>query len=144
MALDPSVAKVRAFEEIAVGATANSSIKLTAHDVARFAELSGDYSPIHIDVAEATRRGYSGKVAHGALLGAHVSALIGMELPGARGILQSLELQFRQPVCPPCEIRVQLEVTGVTASVRQVRLGIKITDEKGNLCAMGKASSIIQ
>ncbi|MBN2210038.1 MAG: hypothetical protein JW709_01465, partial [Sedimentisphaerales bacterium] len=70
-----------AFEEI-----------ITPALVDNFVALSGDISPLHIDEAFSKERGFSGRVAHGMIIGAFISRLVGVHLPGANALLQSVNL----------------------------------------------------
>ena len=63
-----------------------------------FAQLSGDYSSLHMDNDYALSAGFDkGRVVHGVLLLAFASQLIGMYLPGKRALIQSMSSQFRRP-----------------------------------------------
>jgi acyl dehydratase len=59
-------------------------------DFNRFAALSGDDNPIHVDAAFSARTGFGRTVAHGMLLYARVWALVAAAHPGARHVSQSL------------------------------------------------------
>jgi 3-hydroxybutyryl-CoA dehydratase len=127
-----------------VGRTARRSFEITAELVAAFAGLSGDRSPIHVDDEAARRRGFRLRVAHGALQAALVSAVLGMDLPGACGTLQSLEMQFRKPCYPGDRVEVEVRVAEAHDSVRTLLLRIRITNQDRELVSSGKAQSLIE
>ena len=133
-----------AWDDLPVGAERSVTTPVTREDVAEFARLSGDHSPIHVDEAAAREMGFVGVVAHGALIAARVSAVIGMQLPGRRGVLQSLDLQFRHPLIPPADIQITVIVAGRSDAVRQLRLQVTVTDASGTVLVSGKASSIVR
>ena len=54
-------------------------------DIRAFAALSGDDNPVHLDDNYAARSMFKGRVAHGMLAGALISAVLGAELPGPAG-----------------------------------------------------------
>jgi acyl dehydratase len=112
--------------------------------VDQFTALSGDVSPVHVDDAYARSKGFPGRIAHGLLIGAHVSALVGTRLPGQHGILQSCELEFRAPLVPPERIEITGEVTGISAGTGQVALKISVRNSAGKLLATGKVKSILR
>lgn len=116
----------------------------TVEEVLEFARLSGDHSPIHVSHEAAVTRGFPGIVAHGALLTAKFSSLLGMQLPGADGVLQSVELQFRSPVCPPCQIYFALEVERVSAAAGQIKLAATAKNSAGVVCASGTFRSLLR
>ena len=63
-----------------------------------FGAASGDRNPIHFDEAAGAASRFGGRVAHGMLAGAYISAVIGSQLPGPGAIYLSQTLRFRRPV----------------------------------------------
>jgi acyl dehydratase len=54
------------FEDVAIGAEMHTGAHtVTAHDIARFCELTHDHHPLHTDAAHAQSRGFPGVIAHG-------------------------------------------------------------------------------
>ena len=93
----------------------------------RFAELSGDVSPIHISRKAAEERGFVDRVGHGMLAGAYISRFIGTRLPGSRALLQSINLKFHRPFFPGDTLKVHGEIREVHESVRVVLIDVRIT-----------------
>ncbi len=124
-----------------IGRSAVRQFQVTAEMVDQFAALSGDRSPIHVDEAAARQRGFAGRVVHGVLLASLASAVIGMELPGAAGVLQDIRLAFRQPCHPGDEVSVRVEVAEFFESVQVLVLKIKIVRADGVTLATGEAQS---
>ena len=75
-------------------------------DFDRFALLSGDDNPIHVDADFAARTGFGRTVAHGMLLYGRVWALIASARPGARHVAQSL--MFPAPAYADEELEVDI------------------------------------
>ena len=67
---------------IAVGQRASRSLTLTAQHVRTFAEISGDYNPLHFDEAFAARTKFGRLVVQGGLTTGLVHALVAMDMPG--------------------------------------------------------------
>jgi acyl dehydratase len=86
------------FADLAVGGKASFEFSVSDMDMARFAELSGDFNPLHIDDAFARAKKFEGKVVFGALIIAKVSRLIGMELPGQDSVWTNVNFQFNRPL----------------------------------------------
>ncbi len=139
-----SDAQSRSIDQCGPGTRVEMAWDVTVAEVLRFAELSGDRSPIHISAESAIAKGFSGIVAHGALITAKFSALLGMELPGANGLLQSLELHFRKPVCPPCRLLLSLEVERVSAATGQLKLIASAQDLDGTFYTSGVIRSLVR
>lgn len=129
---------------LTVGHIERFTREVTSSDIARFAELSGDQSPVHSSPAYAADKGFDAPIAHGLLLGAYVSALIGNLLPGKHGILQSCELEFRAPLIPPEQIEISGEVTAISLSTGQVALKIAVKNAAGRLLVSGRVKTVVR
>jgi len=82
------------WEKLQPGLKREFSVELTPDLLKRFAECSGDFNPIHTSSDHARKRGFSNKVAHGMLLGALLSRMVGHHLPGQNGLLLSSSFKF--------------------------------------------------
>lgn len=82
--------------------------KITNDDILRFAEVTGDYNPIHTESAK--------NIVHGAFLNGLVSGLIGTKLPGAGTVVIEQHLTFPKP----CYAGDTVEVTVKVLSVRKI------------------------
>jgi 3-hydroxybutyryl-CoA dehydratase len=134
----PSVASI-SFEELSAGHEVSFEQTVTAEMIDRFAEISGDVSPLHVDGAFARGRGYPERVAHGALLVSLVSRLVGVHCPGRDALLLSVNLRFHKPVFPDATLRVKGIVDQVSAATRTLVLVISIQNvATGDEHARGK------
>src|SRR5690606_11351925 len=61
--------------------TASASHLVTERDLLLFATVSGDVTPVHLDEEFAAATPFGGRIAHGMLSGALISAAIACELP---------------------------------------------------------------
>ena len=135
--------KSHTLSTLAVGSTESLEVAVSTEAVAAYAALSGDCSPIHVDASFAASRGFNGCVAHGMLIGAYVSALVGTKLPGKHGLMQSCELQFRAPLVPPDTLIITGEVINISAGTGQLTLKIIVKNSAGRLLATGQVKSIL-
>ena len=115
-------------EDLAVGQHAEFETVIADGDIDRFAALSGDESPLHVDKAFARNRGYADRVAHGAYLVALASRLAGMYLPGRNALLLAVQVSFVAPALPGARVRVRGEIEQLSDSVRSVVLKLAIHD----------------
>jgi 3-hydroxybutyryl-CoA dehydratase len=90
--------KITYFEDLAVGQEASLSNTVTEGVINKFAEVSGDRNPVHLDAAYAAGTMFKERIAHGMLSAAYISAVFGMELPGPGAIYISQTLAFKAPV----------------------------------------------
>src|SRR5260370_10508086 len=123
----------------AVGAGATRTRVITEHDVARFAEVSGDNNPLHPDADYAAQTPFGRCIAHGFLTGSLISALIGTEFPGPGSIYLGQTLKFLRPVFPGESITVSVEVSAVRAEKRLLTLRTDCTNQDGALVLAGEA-----
>jgi 3-hydroxybutyryl-CoA dehydratase len=86
------------FDELSVGQSAETTRVVGAADIEAFAEVSGDVNPVHLDEAYAKTTTFGGRIAHGMLAAAYISAVIGNRLPGPGAIYLSQSMRFRRPV----------------------------------------------
>jgi 3-oxoacyl-[acyl-carrier protein] reductase len=98
---------------------------VTEARVRAFGELSGDTNPIHMEEDAARRAGFRKRVAHGALLLAEVSRIIGRELPGEGSLWMSAEVDFRAAVYIGDELSLEARVEHVTPAFGIVALSIR-------------------
>jgi acyl dehydratase len=85
----------------------------------RFADLTGDNNPIHVDPEFSARTRFGKTVAHGMLLYSIICRVLSTQYPGP-GLLQiSQEMMFQNPTYTDTEITVQLELTDIQ-STRQL------------------------
>ena len=114
-------------EQLEAGIEASFEHTVTAAEVDTFARLSGDHNPLHCDATYGRAAGFRDRVAHGLLLGALISRLVGMELPGRRSFLLSVRLDFVAPTCPGDTLSVRGRVESVHLEQRTVAIRVSIT-----------------
>lgn len=89
----------------------------------RFAEISGDDNPIHVDPAFAAETRFGRTVAHGMLLYAALRGLTATHFPGARQTTQNL--MFPAPTFTGEIVRLEVEVLDYPSD-RECRLATRI------------------
>ena len=94
----------------------------TMEDINRFADLSLDANPLHLDPAFAAKSIFKQPICHGFLVTSLISALIGTRLPGEGSIYLSQNLKFLAPVLPNQEVTAKVQVLEVLANRGWVRL----------------------
>jgi 3-hydroxybutyryl-CoA dehydratase len=85
-------------EDLMVGMSAQFMKTLTERDIFLFASACGDRNPVHLDEEYAKRTPFGGRIAHGMLSAAVISAALAGRLPGPGSIYISQNLSFRRPV----------------------------------------------
>ena len=110
------------FKDISLGQTAEYEKQVTDADVRKFADISGDYNPIHLDDDFAKDSMFGARIAHGILTASHISAVIGYIFPGPGWIYLGQSLQFRAPVKIGDTVHTAVEVTDTLAEKNIVEL----------------------
>jgi acyl dehydratase len=99
---------------------------IDARQMQRFAELSGDFNPLHTDDAFARRKGFEARVVYGALLIAKISELIGMRMPGKNSVWASLSVDFLKPLYVDQAAELEAVVARTSTGTGLVELGLTL------------------
>jgi 3-hydroxybutyryl-CoA dehydratase len=110
---------------ISVGQRAVQEFGVDDHTIELFGEASTDRNPLHFDDDFAARTPFGGRIAHGMITAAFISAVIGNELPGHGSVYLSQALKFRAPVRPGDVVRVEVEVLEYDPERRGARLSTR-------------------
>jgi acyl dehydratase len=127
-------------DELTIGQKASFSKHVTEQDVVLFAAVSGDVNPVHLDEAFAKETRFGGRIAHGMLSGAVISAALAMELPGPGVIYLGQTLRFTRPVRIGDQVTANLEVTGIRDDKAIVTLACDVTNQDGKIVVTGEAT----
>jgi 3-hydroxybutyryl-CoA dehydratase len=90
-----------------------------------FGDASTDRNPLHFDEEFAGGTPFGGRIAHGMITAAFISAVIGNKLPGHGSVYLSQALKFRAPVRPGDTVRVEVEVLDYDPGRRGARLSTR-------------------
>jgi 3-hydroxybutyryl-CoA dehydratase len=90
--------RVYHFEDLELGMEASFAKSVSAPDILAFAEITGDWNPVHLDADYAAKTVFREPIAHGMLTAGYISAVFGSVLPGPGAIYVSQTLNFRAPV----------------------------------------------
>jgi 3-oxoacyl-[acyl-carrier protein] reductase len=134
-----STARELTFPEIAVGDAFTVEHTFTETDVRVFAELSGDYSPLHVDPTYASTTEFGRCVVHGMLLASLFSRLVGMYLPGKHALYLGQDLAFRKPVLVGELVKASAKVTAKNEGTRTLLLATEIRNLEDKSVVSGSA-----
>lgn len=127
--------------EIQPGQTVEVGRRFTQSDFDRFAALSGDDNPIHVDPEFAATTRFERTLCHGMLLFSTLSAVVGTELPGPGTRILDQALEFPGPTFAGDRCTVRVEVLSVRGA--EARLSTEIRNEAGDLCCKGVAEVLL-
>lgn len=122
--------------KLTIGETTTWPLSFTQTQFDRFAALSGDDNPIHVDPDFAARTRFGRTVAHGMFLYAHIRRALGEIAPGASQAEQTL--LFAAPTYTDEPLRLRLTVVEVTGDGR-IRVATELVKEDGRFGCQGEA-----
>jgi acyl dehydratase len=122
-----------------VGQRASRSLTLSGKHVEIFAELTGDYNPLHFDTAFAERTRFGALVVQGGLTTGLLHALVAMDLPGPGSVFLSQNWKFTAPVYIGDTITAEAEVVSVHATKPVTQLRCVVTRQSGETVLEGEA-----
>lgn len=124
---------------VTVGQRAERSLTLTATHVAKFAEITGDYNPLHFDEAFVARTKFGKLVVQGGLTTGLLHALVAMDMPGPGTVFLSQNWKFTAPVFITDTITAAAEVLSVHPTKPVTQLAIRVTRQTGEVVLEGEA-----
>lgn len=124
---------------LTVGQKASFSKTITETDVYLFAGISGDINPAHLNEEYAKDTFFKGRIAHGILTGALISAVLGVQLPGPGTIYVSQGLKFLAPVYFGDTITATVEIKEILLEKNKIILETYCTNQDGVKVTTGEA-----
>ncbi len=122
-----------------LGQKAVRSITLTPDHVATYAQLTGDYNPLHFDENFAAGTKFGRLVVQGGLTTGLLHALVAMDMPGAGTVFLSQNWNFTAPVFIGDTITAEAEVVDLHQSKPVCQLKLKVTRQAGEIVLEGEA-----
>lgn len=124
-----------------LGQQAVRSITLTPEHVKTFAELTGDFNPLHFDEEFAGKTKFGKLVVQGGLTTGLLHALVATDMPGPGTVFLSQNWKFIAPVYIGDTITATAEVLSVHESKPVTQLDVKVHRHDGELVLEGEARS---
>ena len=128
---------------IKVGDTFTKERLVTDELVRAFAEVSGDYNPIHLDEDFAKGTRFGRRIAHGMLSGAFISAVLGYEFGERKIVYLSQTLKFTAPVYIGDTVTTTATVTGIREDKPIVTLETVCTNQSGEVVVKGESAVMV-
>jgi 3-hydroxybutyryl-CoA dehydratase len=109
-------------EDLSLGQSATFTKTVTDTDIVKFAEVSGDNNPVHLDEAFAAKSMFKTRIAHGMLSAGFISAVLGTKLPGHGAIYLAQTLRFKAPVRIGDTVVTTCTITGLVPEKKRAVL----------------------
>jgi acyl dehydratase len=124
---------------VTVGQRARRRLTLSADHVRKYAEISGDYNPLHFDDAFAAQTKFGRLVVQGGLTTGLLHALVAMDMPGPGSVFLSQNWKFLAPVFIDDTITADAEVLAVHPAKPVTHLRVTVTRDDGTTVLEGEA-----
>ena len=138
--IEPTEAKL---DNLRIGQKIEFTEVISESMVEKFAKLSGDYNPHHMDESYAEKTRFKKRVCHGMLLASLFSRLTGMYLPGKGSLFFSQSLNFISPAFIDDKVTVEGEIVKISRSTGIVTIKTIIKKENNIRLITGDAKVII-
>ena len=123
------------FESIQEGSQIEYSYQIDRNVYESFLNAFQDTSPIHISDEYAVKQGFPEKVMHGNILNGFISHFVGVVFPGEKSLLQSVNIQYKNPSFLNDSIKIIATISQVVESVREIIMELELINLTQNKTA---------
>lgn len=127
-----------------VGQVSTYTHTVTDEEIRRFAALSGDVNPLHLDETYARQTRFGGRIAHAAYISSFFSKIVGTQVPGPGTIFMNQRLRYRGPVRVGETVTASVEITALGEATPTVHVRLLCTTERGDPVIEGEASLLFE
>lgn len=124
---------------VSAGQKASRSMTVTGDTVLRYAELTGDYNPLHFDEEFASKTRFGRLITQGGIAVGLVHALVAMDLPGPGTVFTQQQWVFPAPVYIGDTITVEGRITNWRESRTRGEMDFVIVNQDGVEVLKGSA-----
>lgn len=116
--------------EAVVGTSFEYPFQFSQEEVIRFAELTGDNNPLHLDAEYAATTNFKKPIIHG-MLGATVfTKVLGTQFPGFGSIYLKQTLEFLRPMFVDTEYTAIFTIVSIQPEKHTAEISTQIVDSK--------------
>ena len=126
-----------------VGDTASMIAEVTDKVIAEWADLTGDYNPVHMDDEYAEKTRFKKRIVHGLFCQGMVSNLIGNVLPGNGSILINEKINYNRPVYIGDRIECICTINNIIEDKNRFIIGFDCINQNGKNVLDGEAEVLI-
>ena len=126
--------------DLTVGQTASRELKVTPQMVQTYAEITGDYNPLHFDEAFAAKTRFGRLMAQGGIATGLLHALVAMDMPGAGTVFTKQSWTFPKPVYIGDTIRAEATVLSVNPRRPMADMSFVVINQDGDEVLRGEAT----
>jgi acyl dehydratase len=124
---------------LAVGQQATRTLTLTEAHVKAYAEITGDYNPLHFDEGFAAHTKFGRLVVQGGLTTGLLHALVAMDLPGPGTVFLSQDWKFTAPVFIGDTITATATILSIKPTKPVTQIQVRVIRQDGETVLEGEA-----
>jgi acyl dehydratase len=114
-----------------VGQSATRTKTITDADLRAYAEITGDWNPLHFDDDFAAATRFGRRVAQGGVTAGLLNALVAMDLPGAGTVFMSQALTYKAPAYVGDTLTARVEVLSLKPDKPVCQLRFEVVNQAG-------------
>ena len=122
-----------------VGQTATRTKTISDADLQAYAEITGDYNPLHFDEEFAAGTRFGRRVAQGGITAGMMNALAAMDLPGPGTVFMSQTITYKAPAYLGDTLTARVEVLSLKPDKPVCQLKFEIANQAGTVLLEAEA-----
>ena len=123
---------------IKIGDSEKNKINILESNIVKFASISGDFNPIHLDRSYAKTTIFKKRIAHGMYVGSLISSVIAEKMPGRGSIYLNQSFKFLKPVYIGDSVTVHVEFIEIVDR-KKMKLKTICFNQKSDIVVEGEA-----
>ena len=126
--------------DLEVGPKAQREMSVTVAMVKSYAEITGDYKPLHFDEEFTSKTRFDGLICQGDITTGLLHALVAMDMPGPGTVFLNQSWSFPKPMYIGDTITAEATVTSANNRRSIAELDISIKNQSGDEVLKGEAT----
>ena len=122
------------------GQQTTRELTITSEMVKKYAEITGDYNPLHFDEAFAAKTRFGRLIAQGGITTGLLHALVAMDLPGPGSVFLNQSWSFPKPVYIGDTIRAEATVKSWRSARSMGVMNFTVANQNGDVVLKGEAT----
>ena len=127
------------YQDFSVGQSFQKDFFISEELGRSFAQISGDYNPVHLDEEYARGTIFGKRIAHGMLLGSYISGVLGNDFPGEGTIYLKQDMKFVKPVYYGDTITISVKILDKDDTRNRMTLETNCYNQASELVLAGTA-----
>jgi 3-hydroxybutyryl-CoA dehydratase len=129
--------------DIKIGDTFSVEKEVTDELIRQFADVSGDYNPLHLDEEFAKTTRFGKRIAHGMLTSSFISAVLGYKLSVQKIVYLGQTLRFKHPTYIGDKVTARATVKKIREDKPIITIETICINQDGVLLVEGEATIML-